>query len=143
MDFLIKLLNVVYDEDLPVLDRELVEPEYRDSLDTFMGTQAMVCAPIFTMGDFEQQAPFLRSLPFVEAHWHRQRSSGDVYKVVFHREHLGVLTTSRVSYASFNMKVFEDMEAATRHASWKRKEFGFVCEGKYYLCYCARAWNLW
>jgi len=146
MDFLIKLTNVIYDEHLPVVDRDIIDAEFRNNLDTFMGNQAMICAPVFLTGRFKQEAPLLRCLPFVEAHLHHQRASGDVFKVKFHREHLKLKTDPEGDYTgdvSFRMKVFEELLAAARHASWDRKVLGFMCEGKYYMCYWPHAWSHW
>jgi hypothetical protein len=138
MPFLIKLMNTGNDKYLPITDLSVIAPEYHEHLDIFTNSQAAVCAPILTIGVFEQKAQFKRSLPLVEVKLHRAHRSGNVYDVTFHHEHLRLLVSILSRYTGstrWKMKVFRDMEAARLHLFWEEGKFGFWCEEEYYLCF--------
>jgi hypothetical protein len=138
MPFLIKLMNIGNDKYLPITDLSVIAPEYRGHLEILANSQAAVCAPVFTIGVFEQKALFRRSLPFVEVKLQRASRSGNVYDVTFHREHLRLSVSILSRYTGstrWKMKVFRDMEVAKLHLFWEEGKFGFWCEDEYYLCF--------
>ncbi|KAH7084973.1 hypothetical protein BKA63DRAFT_573992 [Paraphoma chrysanthemicola] len=138
MVFLIKLLNIADDRYLPITELNVIVPEYRTHLETFTNSQAAVCAPILTVGVFDQKALFKRSLPFLDVKIVRESQSGNVYDVTFHHEHLRLAVSVLSKYTGrmkWSIKVFEDQVAARRHLIWDEGKFGFSCEDEYYLCY--------
>ncbi|KAH7094621.1 hypothetical protein FB567DRAFT_543052 [Paraphoma chrysanthemicola] len=54
MVFLIKLLKIADDRHLPITDLSVIVPEHRADLEIFTNNQAAVCAPILTVGIFDQ-----------------------------------------------------------------------------------------
>jgi hypothetical protein len=99
MLFLTKLMNI------PIED-----------LKRSTANQAFACAPVLTIGQFGQEAPFLRSLPLFKV------DTGDdvngSWVMTFNRGHLRLAADPKlgkyVGSANFFMEVFQDRKEAER-----------------------------
>jgi hypothetical protein len=117
MLFLTKLMNIpIEDLQLPTEEGTLIQGGFQDDLKRFTANQAFACAPVLTIGQFGQEAPFLRSLPLFKV------DTGDdvngSWVMTFSRGHLRLAADPKlgkyVGSANFFMEVFQDRKEAER-----------------------------
>jgi hypothetical protein len=140
MDFLPKLTNIVEDSKLPVRRRVNIEAAYQDALLVFKAAPTLICAPVFTIGEYRQRCAFQDSLPLTSIVRNTESDDDAGYTVVFHRAHLreslisplGDNYPGRVEYF---LSVFPNMQLAKQHSCWPMRRFGFKCERRYHVCY--------
>jgi hypothetical protein len=140
MDFLLKLTNIAEDSKLPVRRRVNIEVAYQDAFLIFKAAQTLICALVFTIGEYKQRCAFQGSLPLTSIVRNTESDDDPGYTVVFHRAHLWESLTSplgdnypgRVEYF---LSVFPNMQLAKQHSCWLMRRFGFKCERRYYVCY--------
>jgi hypothetical protein len=91
---------------------------------------------VFVMDDFDQEAPALGSLSLLSVGIGAESVS--MYMVVFHPDNLQKWVDDTMPWKGrtvYLLNVFENKQRNMQHASWGKRSFGFVCEGRYYLTF--------
>lgn len=65
MHFLLKLTNICSDDRLPLANEESSDRTPLAAFKEFHKVQTLVCAPIFTIGEFDQKAEPFTMLPVI------------------------------------------------------------------------------
>jgi hypothetical protein len=140
MYFLMRLHNSFYDDNLP-MDNELNTWRTTvDALKAFYSAQALVIAPIFTIGSFDNVCPFSPAMPLISLSQAHKVGEALVLKAEFHRAHLreSNSTSQESEYTGrvvFFMREFSTRALADAFDAEGKMDFGYKMMGEYWVCY--------